>query len=159
MDQHDVDRIERVAKAAAELTITLAFAPLRLLLRVMQPAQPARPAQRVEPEEPPAPADEPLAPVEPIEPVEAVPPSPHATDLTGAQAARLREAAREEEATPDSPGPELHVDSPWEGYDAMNVADVLARLRGADEATLAMVRLYEETHRNRRGILRATGGE
>jgi hypothetical protein len=38
----------------------------------------------------------------------------------------------------------------------MNVGEVLDRLTGTDGTTRAMVRLYEETHKNRKGVLRAT---
>jgi hypothetical protein len=38
----------------------------------------------------------------------------------------------------------------------MNVGQVLDRLTGTDQTTRAMVRLYEETHKNRKGVLRAT---
>lgn len=77
-------------------------------------------------------------------------------DLTAAAAARRRERDRESRTGADSPGPEIHVDEPWEGYDAMNVAEVAGRLRGADPALRAMVRLYEERHKNRRGVLLRT---
>ena len=53
-------------------------------------------------------------------------------------------------------GAEVHVDEPWEGYDAMTAREVLDRLVGADEATLAVVRLYETANRNRATVLRAT---
>jgi len=48
------------------------------------------------------------------------------------------------------------VEEPWPGYDEMTVAQVRERLTGADPATTALVRLYEETHRGRKGVLRAT---
>jgi hypothetical protein len=84
------------------------------------------------------------------------PPSPHVNDLTSADAARIREAEREAQSSPDGPGPELRVEAPWPDYDAMNVGQVLDRLTGTDQTTRAMVRLYEETHKNRKGVLRAT---
>ncbi|MBX5442580.1 MAG: hypothetical protein IRZ32_13775, partial [Solirubrobacteraceae bacterium] len=87
---------------------------------------------------------------------EPAPPSPHAGDLTSADAARRREAEREAQAAPGSPGPEIHVEAPWPGYDDMTVAEVRARLAGADPALRALVRLYEERHKNRKGVLRAT---
>jgi hypothetical protein len=83
--------------------------------------------------------------------------APRDAGLSAADAARIREADRAAQTEPDSPGPELRVQEPWEGYDAMNVAGILGRLRGGDPALLAIVRLYEETHKNRIGVLRATG--
>jgi hypothetical protein len=53
-------------------------------------------------------------------------------------------------------GAEVRVDEPWEGYDAMTARQVLDRLVGADEATLAVVRLYESATRNRATVLRET---
>lgn len=56
---------------------------------------------------------------------------------------------------PDPPGPELHVDEPWEGYRRMKVAEIAARLDGQSPEVLAAVELYETTHRNRPGVLEA----
>lgn len=55
----------------------------------------------------------------------------------------------------DSPGPQLQVDEPWEGYRRMKAAEVTARLEGQPAAVLAAVELYEATHRNRRTVLEA----
>lgn len=51
----------------------------------------------------------------------------------------------------------IEVDEPWEGYDGMPATAVVARLRGTDDATKAVVRLYEQAHKQRQTILRATG--
>ena len=56
---------------------------------------------------------------------------------------------------PDPPGPELHVDEPWEGYRRMKVAEIAARLEGQSPEVLAAVELYETTHRHRPGVLNA----
>jgi hypothetical protein len=56
-----------------------------------------------------------------------------------------------------APGPEIHVQEPWEGYDAMALDEVLARLEAASEAEIAIVRLYERQHENRQAVLLATG--
>jgi pimeloyl-ACP methyl ester carboxylesterase len=50
---------------------------------------------------------------------------------------------------------DLHVAEPWEGYDEMTVPDIRERLRAASPELAALVRLYEETHKNRAGVLRA----
>jgi hypothetical protein len=80
------------------------------------------------------------------------------------QAAAIREAQRETEGTAPAAsagpaagaGPEIHVEAPWEGYDAMALDEVLARLEGADDATVAAVRMYEGLHENRQAIVLAT---
>jgi hypothetical protein len=86
------------------------------------------------------------------------------TGPTRGEAAAIREAQRETEAAAPAAsvgpatgaGPEIHVEAPWEGYDAMALDEVLARLEGADAATVAAVRLYEGQHESRQAILLAT---
>jgi hypothetical protein len=56
----------------------------------------------------------------------------------------------------DDVGAEVHVDVPWEGYDRMRAADIVARLRAADDATRAVVRLYEQQGKARSSVLAAT---
>jgi hypothetical protein len=56
----------------------------------------------------------------------------------------------------DDVGAEVHVDAPWEGYDRMRAADIVARLRAADDATRAVVRLYEQQGKARSSVLAAT---
>ena len=53
-------------------------------------------------------------------------------------------------------GAEVHVDAPWDGYDRMRAADIVARLRSADAATRAVVRLYEQHGKARSSVLAAT---
>jgi hypothetical protein len=112
------------------------------------PVTPLRPRPTPPPPPPPPPpADEP-----PPAAAEAFgPPEP-----TRGEAARAREAAREAEATDDSPGPEVHVDEPWPGYRKLRAPDIVDRLQAADDATKAMVRLFESGHRKRRTVLAAT---
>jgi hypothetical protein len=92
------------------------------------------------------------APPPPEPPIEVVP------DLTPGQAARIREAEREAEATEDSPGAVVHVDEPWHGYKAMKAPEIIDRLRVSDDAVKAVVLLYEGSHRGRKTVLRAAGG-
>jgi hypothetical protein len=54
-------------------------------------------------------------------------------------------------------GAEVRVEAPWEGYDRMRAADIVDRLRVADEATRAVVRLYEQQGKARSSVLAATG--
>jgi hypothetical protein len=56
----------------------------------------------------------------------------------------------------DDVGAEVHVDPPWDGYDRMRAADIVDRLRIADEATRAVVRLYEQQGKARTSVLAAT---
>lgn len=55
----------------------------------------------------------------------------------------------------EPPGPQLHVDEPWDGYRRMKVAEIATRLEGQPPEVLAAVELYETTHRNRQGVLEA----
>jgi hypothetical protein len=57
----------------------------------------------------------------------------------------------------DDVGAEVHVDAPWDGYDRMRAADIVDRLQAADEATRAVVRLYEAQGKARSSVLAATG--
>lgn len=54
-------------------------------------------------------------------------------------------------------GAVVHVDAPWEGYDAMRAADIVARLGSANDATRAVVRLYEQQGKARSSVLAAAG--
>jgi len=55
----------------------------------------------------------------------------------------------------DGAGAEIDVEEPWEGYGGMNAEAVIARLREASAAELAMVELYERGHRQRKTVLAA----
>jgi hypothetical protein len=79
-----------------------------------------------------------------------------ASGPTKGEVAAIREANREAEGAEGGPGPELHVEEPWEGYADMRLDEVLARLENATEAELAVVRMYESQHENRQAILLAT---
>lgn len=54
-----------------------------------------------------------------------------------------------------SPGAQLRVDAPWDGYEQMKAADIVDRLVVADAAEKAVVRLYEQTHKARKSVLAA----
>lgn len=55
-----------------------------------------------------------------------------------------------------APSAQIRVDAPWSGYDTMKAAEIVARVKGGDEAAKAVVRLYEQTHKKRKSILEAT---
>lgn len=50
---------------------------------------------------------------------------------------------------------DLRVQEPWDGYAGQTAADVIARLEGASAAQIAVVQLYESTHRSRKTVLEA----
>jgi hypothetical protein len=60
-----------------------------------------------------------------------------------------------EEGAEDGAGPELHIDPPWDGYEAMTAVDIRDRLTDASVAEAAAVELYESTHKNRRSVMDA----
>jgi hypothetical protein len=55
----------------------------------------------------------------------------------------------------DGAGAELSIDEPWEGYGSMTAAEIRRRLRRADAATAAAVRLYEAANKGRSTVLQA----
>jgi len=55
----------------------------------------------------------------------------------------------------DGAGAEVEVDEPWEGYAEMNAEAVLARIRQAGAAELALVELYERANKRRKTVLAA----
>jgi len=59
----------------------------------------------------------------------------------------------------DDPSPTLNVQAPWEDYDAQPAAEIATRVRAADEATKAVVLLYEQSHKARASVIRAAGGQ
>jgi hypothetical protein len=87
------------------------------------------------------------------------------SDVGRADAARLRTQQRErEDAAEDAvvragprrdPGPEIRIAEPWEGYDAMRAADIVARLRECAPAVAGLVELYERQHGRRATVLTA----
>ena len=107
----------------------------------------------------PAPASPP-APLngEVVSPIEAYPDTPltreeadaKTIDDTDEVVAEFAEAGAE-----DGAGAQIAFDEPWEGYDSANVEAVTAHLASADAAELAVVELYEQTHKGRKTVLDA----
>src|SRR4051794_2892794 len=98
----------------------------------------------------------PPAPATPPEP----PPAPEA-ELLGDEAAHVsREAETVASFGPaDDAGPAIEVQAPWSGYDDQPAAEIVKRARAADEATRAVVLLYERGHKSRASVIRAAGGQ
>jgi len=57
------------------------------------------------------------------------------------------------DAATDAPAADVAAGPPWPDYDALTVAQVRARLAGADADTKAAVRAYEAAHKARKGVL------
>jgi hypothetical protein len=94
------------------------------------------------------------APEPEVEPVaESEPVAPH----VDAEAEVVEEVA--DPGAQDGAGAQIRVDPPFDGYDKLRAADVVARLRGADVATLGAIELYERSHRRRRTVLDAVTRE
>jgi len=55
----------------------------------------------------------------------------------------------------DAPGATLDVQAPWPGYDDHPAAEVVKRVRQGDEATRAVVLLYERSHKARKSVIAA----
>ena len=162
--------------------LTLAREPLRLALRVweyglstaaeaarigvdlldpdrgeiLDVAEPQPPAEPAEPDKGrPVYTDVPDADVSVADVTDAPPPVPDELipDHVDEEPVLVAEVA--EEGAAEGVGAELHVDSPWEGYDQMTAADVRDRLALATPAEAAAVELYEASGRNRRSVLDA----
>jgi hypothetical protein len=117
--------------------------------RARRPAARPRTATRRRP----APAPAPAAPPAPV-------PAPEA-ELLGEEPAHVsREAETVASFGPaDDPSPNLEVLAPWPGYDDQPAAEILKRVRAADEATRAVVLLYERGHKRRASVVKAAGGQ
>jgi hypothetical protein len=109
------------------------------------PSEPRRPAAAApaprRPAPPPAPAPATRTPA---------PPEPAHVDRGADVVAESADAG-----AADGAGAEVRVDEPWDGYSRLTARDVTAQLATANAATLAVVRLYESSHRNRRTVLAA----
>jgi hypothetical protein len=60
-----------------------------------------------------------------------------------------------EQGAEEGAGAEIHVAEPWHGYGQMHAADVVDRVLVASPEELAVVQLYEGTHRKRHDIIEA----
>lgn len=103
----------------------------------------------------PEPAPQPQRAAEPvIPPTERVPApepdEPAHIDTEAELVAEFSEPGAEEGA-----GAEIHVEEPWAGYRQMAAADIRERVLLAGPEELAVVQLYETSHRRRRTVLDA----
>jgi hypothetical protein len=86
-------------------------------------------------------------------------------DPVAARTAADAEAPRRLATAPRAPTPRVPAPSrngpvkpPWEGYDSDSAAEIVRRVRGADDATKAVVLLYEGHRKGRRTVLDAALG-
>jgi hypothetical protein len=55
----------------------------------------------------------------------------------------------------DGAGAQIRIAEPWQGYDEMKAADIIAGLASASREELAAVELYELAGRNRKSVVAA----
>ncbi|HWD65300.1 MAG TPA: hypothetical protein VG405_09005 [Solirubrobacteraceae bacterium] len=55
----------------------------------------------------------------------------------------------------DGAGAQLDIQEPWEGYARMNAGTIVSRIDQAGAAELALVELYEQTHKKRQSVITA----
>jgi hypothetical protein len=86
------------------------------------------------------------------------PPEPEAERL-GERPAHISSGAEEVASfgPADDPSAQVEVEPPWPGYAEQPAAAIVARVRAADEATKAVVLMYERRHKKRRTVLQAAG--
>jgi hypothetical protein len=134
------------------------------------PAPAPRPVRRPAPvpreEEPPPPVQpspspppevieaEPVRQPEP-EPVEPEPePVEPPTPLHVSEEPELVGESADPEAA-DTATAEVHVAEPWEGYRRLKAGEIVARIADSTPEELAVVELYEQSHRRRKSVLAA----
>jgi hypothetical protein len=144
----------RIVRATAEVSLGVA----RGVLDAVRPTDDDLFVEsQAPPRRPPAPAPEPELDV--VEGKDHVETEEELEVVEGKDHVETEEELVAEAGPEREPGPEIHVDEPWPGYDAMELDEVLAQLEDADEAQVAIVRLYERQHENRQAVLLATGEE
>jgi hypothetical protein len=121
---------------------------LDLLIDAVTPAEPQ------EPRRPPPRAPAPAHPVPKPPPVRRDPADePPAPAHVSEEPSLVAESADAEAA--DGAGAELSVAAPWDGYRRAKADEIIAALPDLTREELALVQLYEGTHRKRRTVLAA----
>ena len=142
----------RVAVGAARLGLGVAERLLEALLPGAEsspsPAPAAEPAPSAERPEPLRAHRRTPQPPRPAEPPE--PPEPGHVSEEPVLVAEVADAGAE-----DGPGPAISVAEPWDGYRGMKADEVVARIAEASREELAVIELYEGTHRRRKTVLAA----
>jgi outer membrane biosynthesis protein TonB len=119
---------------------------------VVSPVEP-EPVPEPQPEPEPEPEIAPVAVVVPEPEPEPPAPEPEPPAHLDTESELVGEFA--EEGAEEGAGASVHVDEPWEGYRRMRVADIRDRIGVAGSEELAVIQLYEITHRRRRTVLDA----
>ncbi len=101
----------------------------------------------------PTPTPTPDPPRREPEPPEPAPPEPEPPEPAHVDRDAVVVAQSADAGAADGAGAQIRVDEPWSGYRQLTAKDVTAQLATADAAMLAVVRLYESTHRNRSTVL------
>jgi hypothetical protein len=122
----------------------------------VRPEPPPRPVQSAPPPAPPEPPPPPPPPPPPVatEPPEPEPPEPEPEPIHLSEEPELVAESADPEAA-DGGTAEVHVAEPWEGYRRMKAEEVVARIAEATAEELAVIDLYERTHRARKTVLAA----
>jgi len=55
-----------------------------------------------------------------------------------------------------TPGPQIEIGEPWEGYSQMTAAEIRHRLQSEDTATAGLVEIYERSHKGRKQVIEAS---
>ncbi len=117
-------------------------------------AQPPYPAgQSGATEAPPRPTARPVDPPDPPDPPASLEPSEPESLHIDDEPELVAETA--DPGAADGAGAELRIDEPWPGYRQLNADEIIARLPAASAAELAVMELYEATHKRRRTVLSA----
>ena len=147
----------RVAVGAARIGLGVAERLIEALLPSSGAEAPAPPAPAPVQAEPVAEPRERVEPTEPVRPRRrsesrppAAPPRPEHVSEEPVVVAEVADPGAEE-----APGAVLSVEEPWDGYRRMKADEVIARVAEATREELAVVQLYEGTHRRRKTVLAA----
>jgi hypothetical protein len=121
------------------------------------PAAPERsdPRANGRPEAPPVPRTPPDPPA-PITPPAEQPDTPVSSEQAAIKTIDDEDEVVAEFAEPgaeDGAGAAFQVDEPWEGYARMKADAIITRIGEADAAELAILELYEQTHKKRQRVL------
>jgi len=148
------DAVSRLAEVSLEAARQGGALALSLLRRAAEPLQERRRTDTRNRQPPPSVPSQPPAPP-PAPALAASRPQPPAPEPAHVDREAVVVAESADAGAADGAGAEIHVDEPWDGYGQLTAKDITAQLATADPATLAVVRLYESSHRNRRTVLAA----
>jgi pyruvate/2-oxoglutarate dehydrogenase complex dihydrolipoamide acyltransferase (E2) component len=144
----------RLVKLPFRLTVDLLKLPVeggKLALSLVRELVEREPAAPPPPPAPPREEPRPAAP--PPEPAVFEPEPPEPPHIPEEEPELVAESADVDAA--DGGTAEVHVAEPWDGYRQLKADDVIARISVATAEELAVIELYERTHRGRKSVLAA----